>query len=167
MSNQTARRRFPLLRRLFWLARFAAVVGAIATVVRRTVRRYASKPLTGVPSDNTTVSSMVAVSADAGYAYQFIAQEGATIRCGNCQTVRGASEFPMDALRRMEGASDPDDTVAVIAVRCPTCEAQGTMVLNYGPSGSPDESDVLFALRDNREHSSVATGTAPGETTRA
>jgi hypothetical protein len=163
MSNSAARRRFPLLRRLFWLARFAAVVGMVATVARRALRRYTSEPLAGVPSDNTTVSNMVATSADAGYAYQFVAQEGATIRCGNCQTVTAASEYPMDALRRLEGASDPDDMVAVIAVRCPTCAAQGTMVLNYGPSGSPDEGDVLLALRDNRDHSAVASGTAPGE----
>ena len=163
MSTPTPRRRFPMLRRLFWLARLAAVVAAIAAIARRVAVRLAAKPLAGVPSDNTTVSKMVAVSADAGYGYQFVAQEGAAIRCGHCQSIRAASDFPMDALRRMEGASDPDDTVAVIAVRCPTCNAHGTMVLNYGPSGSPEEGDVLLALRDNRDQSTVAAGTAPGE----
>jgi hypothetical protein len=154
-----------MLRRLFWLARFAAVVTAIAALVRRIVYRYSAKPLPGVPSDNTTVSEVVAASSVAGYGYQFVAQPNAAIRCGNCQSTRTASDFPMDALRRMEGASDPDDTVAVIAVRCPTCNAQGTMVLNYGPSASPEESDVLLALRDNREHSPVPAGTVPGEST--
>jgi hypothetical protein len=167
MSNRgeypTTHRNHRLLRRLFWIARAAAVAGAATAVARRFLRRAASAPAAGVPSDNTTVSTMVAVSADAGYSYQFVVQEGAAIRCGNCSAVRPASQFPMDALRRMEGASDPDDTVAVIAVRCPSCDAQGTMVLNYGPSGSPEESDVLLALDDNRVHSEVAAGTAPGE----
>jgi hypothetical protein len=152
-----------MLRRLFWLARFAAVAAAVGAIARRAMQRYGMRPLAGVPTDSTTVSTMVAVSADAGYAYQFVAQEGAAIRCSNCESVRPASDFPMDALRRMEGASDPDDTVAVIAVRCPACDAQGTMVLNYGPSGSPEEGDILLALRDNREHSAVASGTVPGE----
>jgi hypothetical protein len=152
-----------MLRRLFWLARFVAVAAAITALVRRIVYRYSAKPLPGVPSDNATLSDVVAASSDAGYDYQFVAQANAAIRCGNCQSTRAASDFPMDALRRMEGASDPDDTVAVIAVRCPTCNAQGTMVLNYGPSGSPEESDVLLALRDNREHSPVTAGTVPGD----
>jgi hypothetical protein len=166
MSTQPrskTRRRLIFLARLVRLAVVGAMIGTAISKLRRFLPEPAPATVSGVPSDTTTVTTMTAVSADAGYAYEFIPQADTRIRCSNCQGLRHASEYSMDALRRMEGASDPDDTVAVIAVRCPSCAAQGTMVLNYGPSGSPEEGDVLLAMQDHRVHSAVATGTAPGE----
>jgi hypothetical protein len=156
-------RRLVFVARVLRIGLLAAVIGwAIARI-----RRHFPPPAERIPSEtateDTTVTTMVAVSADAGYAYEFVVQSDTRIRCSNCQGLRHASEYSMDALRRMEGASDPDDTIAVIGVRCPACSAQGTMVLNYGPSGSPEEGDVLLAVHDNRVHSAVTTGTAPGE----
>ena len=147
--------------------RAAIIGGLIAGVVVVIKRRRGSVTVEGArsdtPSDQTTVTKLVDDSGDAGYANQFVLQAAAKIKCLTCLAIRHASEYSMDALRRMEGASDPDDAVAVIALRCPACEAQGTMVLNYGPSGSPEEGDVLLAMQDKRIDSSVATGTAPGE----
>lgn len=150
------------------LLRAAIIGGAIAAAVlavkrRRLATRDAPHARAGVPSDNTTVSRIVLDSGDAGYASQFVLLPNAEIKCSTCLAVRHASQYSMDALRRMEGASDPDDAVAVIALVCPSCAAQGTMVLNYGPSGSPEEGDVLLAMQDRRSDSTVAAGKAPGE----
>ena len=150
------------------LLRAAIIASAIAAVVmvvkrRRSATHAAPHARAGVPSDNTTVSRIVEDSGDAGYDSQFVLLSDAQIKCSACLVVRHASDYSMDALRRMEGASDPDDTVAVIALVCPACAAQGTMVLNYGPSGSPEEGDVLLAMQDKRTDSRFTTGTAPGE----
>ena len=157
-----ARRRIVFIARLLRIGVLAAVIGSAVARIRRRFPRTPLAPA-ATSAEDATVSKMVAVSADAGYAYEFVVQSDTRIRCSNCQGLRHASEYSMDALRRMEGASDPDDTIAVIGVRCPACAAQGTMVLNYGPSGSPEEGDVLLAVHDNRVNSAVTTGTAPGE----
>jgi hypothetical protein len=114
-------------------------------------------------SDTTTVTDLLAGSRSEGYDTQFQALPDGEIRCGKCSQKRAASEYSFDALRRMEGASDPDDAQAVLAVHCPACGAPGSMVLNYGPTASPEDSDVLAAMRDNRGGSKVETGTSPGE----
>jgi hypothetical protein len=49
-------------------------------------------------------------------------------------------------LYRLEGASDPDDMVAVAALRCPSCKTRGTLVLSYGPETSAVDADVLCCL---------------------
>ena len=154
-----------LRRRCARASLIAAAIAAVAIALKRRTRRAPEGDTTmlGVPSDSTTVTQVVDDSGEAGYESQFVLLPDAEIRCCTCSVVGHASTYAMDALRRMEGASDPDDAVAVIALRCPVCDAHGTMVLNYGPSGSPEEGDVLLALRDKRVDSAVATGTAPGE----
>lgn len=54
----------------------------------------------------------------------------------------------MHALCRVEGASDPDDMAAVVAVVCPRCSAKDALVLGYGPAASGADADVLLALPD-------------------
>jgi hypothetical protein len=48
----------------------------------------------------------------------------------------------------LEGASDPDDMMTVIAARCPHCGVAGTLVLGYGPNASPEHVAVSRALGD-------------------
>ena len=155
-----------LRRRLARAGLLAAAIAMVAIALERRMRRApeVDNTMPGVPSDSTTMTQVVEDSGEAGYESQFVLLPDAEIRCCTCSVVRHASAYGMDALRRMEGASDPDDAVAVVALRCPACDAHGTMVLNYGPSGSPEEGDILLAMRDKRVESSVATGTAPGET---
>jgi hypothetical protein len=69
----------------------------------------------------------------------------------------------MSSLRRMEGASDPGDMMAVVAIECPSCQAQGTLVLGFGPAASAEDSDVLLVLRDFRADDQVPGNSAPGE----
>jgi hypothetical protein len=57
----------------------------------------------------------------------------------------------VSALARVEGASDPDDMAAVVAVTCPRCSARATLVVKYGPEASAADADVLLALPDAEE----------------
>ena len=49
--------------------------------------------------------------------------------------------------RRLEGASDPDDMISVVAVTCPRCGTGGTLVLKYGPTAPENEAAVGQQLR--------------------
>ena len=56
--------------------------------------------------------------------------------------------MPVHSLCRLEGASDPDDMAAVVALTCPNCQAKVVLVLKYGPDATAEEADVLLALPD-------------------
>ncbi len=81
-----------------------------------------------------------------GFIEQLIPLEGAAIECGGCGTRSAATAFDIEGARRLEGASDPDDTVTVIAARCPQCREVGTMVLGYGPMASEVDAGISRAL---------------------
>lgn len=49
-------------------------------------------------------------------------------------------------MRRTEGASDPSDMVAVVAVKCPHCGTKATAVLGFGPESDEDDAEVLRRL---------------------
>lgn len=102
----------------------------------------------GSPSDGTTVVDVIAGYEADGYTAQLSACEGGTIRCFACHEDSPAGEATVDSLRRTEGASDPDDMVAVVALCCPRCGAKGTAVLKYGPEASIEDSEVLSLLED-------------------
>ena len=97
-------------------------------------------------SDGTTLVEVIRRLEQRGYTSQMAAETGCLIRCFTCRSDSSATRFHLDALRRTEGASDPADMAAVAAVRCPSCGAQGTLVLKYGPGATPEESDVLSCL---------------------
>jgi hypothetical protein len=68
------------------------------------------------------------------------------IECLTCRRVQPARSFDARALRRLEGASDPDDMLAVAALVCPNCGARAALVLNYGPLASAEDAAVLRDL---------------------
>lgn len=103
-------------------------------------------PIEGVPSDNTTLVSVLSSLEDEGFGSQLIPGPDATIRCGACGESSPAAEFEVEAVRRLEGASDPDDMMIVIGARCPRCAAAGTLVLGYGPNASEDDAAISAAL---------------------
>jgi hypothetical protein len=63
-----------------------------------------------------------------------------------CDSESPAGRFEVVAERRLEGASDPDDMVMVVGLRCPVCHIAGTVVLGYGPDASESDADVVAAL---------------------
>jgi hypothetical protein len=110
----------------------------------------ASNPVTVDPSDNTTLTEVVDGYRAVGYDGDFFAEEDARVRCGSCQSSMPANQLTQYSMRRLEGASDPDDMVAVVATICPHCDAHGTLVLGLGPMASASDGAVMTAMIDRR-----------------
>jgi hypothetical protein len=81
-----------------------------------------------------------------GYHGQFGARAGGVVRCFTCRHEFAPADSSVETLRRLEGASDPDDMLAVLPLTCPDCTTKGTLVLAYGPEASLEDSEVLAAL---------------------
>ncbi len=96
--------------------------------------------------DPSSVFEILGQLAADGYDGDLYAVEGGTVRCGSCGTESPAEALDVAELRRMEGASDPADMVAIVAIPCPSCGQRGTIVLAYGPEAGAADSDVLAAL---------------------
>jgi hypothetical protein len=116
----------------------------------------------GVPSDNTTLTAVLAEYEAAGFAGQFEVISDSAVGCLTCGEESAAAEFCMAALRRLEGASDPDDMLSVVAISCPRCQANGTLVLGYGPNASAEEAAISKQLRDQRGEGSTTPPSSPG-----
>jgi hypothetical protein len=54
--------------------------------------------------------------------------------------------------------------LAVVAITCPECGAQGTTTLGFGPAATAQDSDVLHELRDRRGAEELPRNSPPGET---
>jgi hypothetical protein len=116
------------------------------------------------PSDNTTLVDVLQGYQEAGFASNFGAEEGGVVHCDTCGSDLDSGRVEMRSLRRLEGASDPDDMMAVVALECGVCGAAGTMVLGYGPSASAADSDVLRSLQDRRHEGELPADSPPSET---
>ena len=114
-------------------------------------------------SESSTVTELLDAYSEGGFSGSFTVVEGAALECHACEARFPAAEAEMSSLRRMEGASDPADMVAVVALACPRCGTAGTAVLGFGPAASPEDGDVLGALRDRRDDAAAPGNSAPGE----
>jgi hypothetical protein len=101
-------------------------------------------------TDATSLAEAIDHFEAAGFAAQLAARPGGRVRCVECTAESRAMDVELDALIRVEGASDPDDMVAVAALTCPACGAKGTVALKYGPEASLEEAEVLRDLEDRR-----------------
>jgi hypothetical protein len=99
-----------------------------------------------------------------GYRGQFGAREGGVVRCFTCRHEFAAKDATVATLRRLEGASDPDDMIAVLPLTCPKCATKGTLVLAYGPEASLEDSEVLAALPDPDHPPDAGAGIEGGRT---
>jgi hypothetical protein len=112
--------------------------------------------LTGVARGSETLIDVLARFRGEGFAGSFTPLEaegvsdGARLRCEQCREEFAAEEPDVTELRRLEGASDPDDMLAAIALRCPRCAARGSLVVSYGPTATTEEAAVLMALPEPR-----------------
>jgi hypothetical protein len=118
---------------------------------------------TSAPSDNTTLVEVLDQYAEGGFDSTFWAEEGGIVRCEACDSTLEPGRMKMQSLRRLEGASDPDDMMAVVAMECPVCGRAGTMVLGFGPSASEADQQVMSCLQDRRLDDGVPAASAPGE----
>jgi hypothetical protein len=97
------------------------------------------------PMDTPLLTVLRQFEAD-GYTAQFDAREGGFLHCFSCGEDSAAAACRHGEVRRLEGASDPADMLAVVPVRCVHCGAAGVVVANYGPEASAADADVLVAL---------------------
>jgi hypothetical protein len=100
----------------------------------------------GPPSDNTTLTAVLAALDEEGYTASFGARDGARLLCSACRQERPVGEFAVDRVRRLEGASDPDAQVLLVGATCPSCGARGTAVFGYGPEASEVDAMALAEL---------------------
>ena len=102
------------------------------------------------PHDVTLVDVLRELS-DSGYTSDFFVDEDeGSLCCGSCRTCQEAGQVRLDGIRRLEGASDPADMAAVLAITCSSCGQQGTAVVKYGPEASAGEAILLRELDDQR-----------------
>lgn len=101
--------------------------------------------------DQTTVVAVLASFEEAGFGPTLFATDDGRVRCTACRADSDPTDLKVEAIRRLEGASDPDDMQAVVAATCPSCDKQGTMVLHYGPGSSAGDADVLMRIGDADE----------------
>lgn len=101
----------------------------------------------GYSPDGRTLLEVIDALEAEGYTGQFMARAGSMVECATCHTSTPANEMVGDhRLYRLEGASDPDDMVAVAALRCPSCNTRGTLVLKFGPEASIEDAEVMCCL---------------------
>lgn len=115
------------------------------------------------PSDGTTLSEVLEEYRRAGFASDFSVESDTRVRCNHCATVFDSGRLPMFSLRRLEGASDPADMMAVVAAECPVCGADGTLVLGFGPMAATEDGLVLRSLTDQRGGHHLPRSATPEE----
>lgn len=103
-------------------------------------------PEAGSPSDNTTLQSVLADLAAEAWDGEADTLEGGAIRWRACRHESAAADVEVAHVRRMEGASDPADMLAVVAAPCPVCGERAVLVMHYGPTAGAADADVLAAL---------------------
>lgn len=97
------------------------------------------------PAD-TSLLRMLRDLESEGYDTQFRVVDGGDVICSNCSTRSAADTVQVDGTRRLEGASDPDDMLAVVLIGCPQCRSAGVVVANYGPESSVEQAEFLRAV---------------------
>lgn len=135
---------------------------------RESVHRETVEPTgpTAAPSDNTTLRAVLSGYAQAGFDADFMiedAEQAVVVRCVTCGFASSPEDIVLYSLRRVEGASDPADMAAVLALECPKCAARGTAVVRFGPEASVAEGDVMRAVRDLRTSDVLPFASAPDE----
>jgi hypothetical protein len=114
-------------------------------------------------TDETTLTAVLASYESAGFDSQFAATDDGQVHCFSCGVGAPPERVELHSLRRLEGASDPADMLAIAAVLCPSCDAKGVLVLNYGPESAPAEAEVLVRLEDRRDDDVLPAAQTPAE----
>jgi len=104
----------------------------------------------GSPSDNTTLLAVLETFRRDGWDANMTVTDDGDVRCPTCRTESAPGTVTMGAMRRMEGASDPADMLAVVGLVCPNCQEQGVAVVHYGPDTTEGEIIFLRAIEDER-----------------
>ncbi len=116
-------------------------------------------PTLPLPED-TSLAAVLDDFDEAGFSATLMATDGGVL-CATCRSIVDPRDLLVQRLRRLEGASDPADMLAVVGATCPGCHLDGTLLLGYGPDMDPVHADVLarLVLPDVPD----AVGPSPGE----
>jgi hypothetical protein len=106
----------------------------------------AESRLAGVARDASTIMDISTAFEDEGFHGQFAPRENGEVECFTCKRRSPAETMTVEHLRRLEGASDPDEMLAIVALSCPNCATPGTLILNYGPVATVEDDLVLRRL---------------------
>lgn len=121
-------------------------------------------PITDDPSDNTTLVDVLASYAEAGFDANHGVTDDGDFRCGSCHDTSPTPSVEMVSMRRLEGASNPEEMMSVVAARCPRCGAAGVVVAHYGPAGTIADAEFLRAVEDHRfDDDEIPGAAAPDE----
>jgi hypothetical protein len=101
-------------------------------------------------SSERSLMGILDAFAEDGYRTEFRTGVDGSVECGECRRAVAPERVHLERLERLEGASDPDEMLAVCAVECPECRARGTLVLTYGPETTYEDGRILPRLRDVR-----------------
>ena len=105
------------------------------------------EPIPGAPSDNTTAVSEIDDLRAQGYGADLAVREGGVVCCRACDHCMEPEQLVVDVFRRLEGASDPDDMSAILALSCRDCGTKGLVMVAYGPNASADEGELLRRVK--------------------
>ena len=86
-----------------------------------------------------------------GYIEDFIAAPDGELHCGACEG-DCATNVEVDEIVRFEGASDPGDSVILVALHC-GCGHAGLFSASYGPDIAPNDAMALRRLAERRTSS--------------
>ncbi len=79
-------------------------------------------------------------------------RDDATVFCPSCAISSPIEQFDDVWATRLEGESDPDDMVLVVAAHCPVCHDGGSIVLGFGPAGSAEDAAIVAQVPDHAMH---------------
>ena len=121
-------------------------------------RMESSHELPGLARGNGSLLDVLQEFRAEGFDREFMVGGGAspTVRCMTCRHEFAAAGARPGRVRRLEGASDPDELLVAVTLRCPNCGARGALVLPYGPGADTADAEVLAALPDPDPQSEVA-----------
>jgi DJ-1/PfpI family len=101
---------------------------------------------TPVAQDAETLTEVLNDFATLGYSASATVESAGRMTCIACSATTDAGLLRVDIMRRLEGASDPDDQLVAVAAQCPNCGARLALVLGYGPNASAEDTAALQAL---------------------
>jgi hypothetical protein len=105
--------------------------------------------LVGVARGAATIMEISAAFENEGFRGQFGSGERGEVKCFTCKRRSPAESMAVEHLRRLEGASDPSDMLAIVALTCPNCDTPGTLILNYGPVATAEDDTILRRLEQS------------------
>lgn len=99
-----------------------------------------------IEASDVTLVEVLEELRQAGFNGDFRIDDDGQLWCGDCGGCQPTGSVKPDHWRRLEGASDPGDMAAVVALGCPACDQRGSVVIRYGPEAGPGDAAFLIAL---------------------